>query len=254
MAASQAVYGGSIPLTRSIKMQNEKRKTQNYNAKLKTHFILWLSFFSAFYFAGCATTPYVKPVLTPPGIPGVYHRVEKGQTLWRISKMYNVELEEIVGINHISDATAIEVGQLIFIPRRQIAQAPTVKYSSDDFIWPLKGKVISTFGQTFNNIINKGINIQPYGNQDVIAARDGRVVFYADDFGVFGKTLIIDHGDGLSSVYARNSQVFAKVGDGIKKGAVIAKAGTAGRDKNTYLHFEIRKGPAPQNPHYYLPR
>ena len=45
-----------------------------------------------------------------------------------------------------------------------------------------------------------------------------------------------------------------KAGDNVQKGAVIAKAGSAVRDKNIYLHFEIRKGHMPQNPYYYLPR
>lgn len=205
------------------------------------------------YFTGCTPTPYVTTV-PPPGIPGIYHRVEKDQTLWRISKIYAVDLNEIVKINHISDVTNIEVGQLILIPHRQKIQVVPLRYSSDDFIWPIKGKVITYFGQAFNNMINKGVNIQPYGNLDVVASRRGKVVFYADNFGSFGKTIIIDHGDGLSSIYARNSQVFIKVGDTVDKGTVIAKAGSAGRDRNNYLHFEIRNGHVPENPIFYLPR
>lgn len=203
-------------------------------------------------FTGCATAPYVKPI-APAGIPGIYHRVEKGQTLWRISKLYNVDLDEIANINRIPDAANIETGQLIFIPHRQRQLPMTDKYSSDDFIWPLKGKVIATFGQTFNSMLNKGINIQPYSNSDVVAVRSGKVIFYKDDFGPFGKTVIIDHGDGFSTVYARNAQVFIKAGDNVQKGMVIAKAGSAGRDKFRYLHFEIRKGYIPQNPFFYLP-
>jgi len=198
-------------------------------------------------FTGCAPTPYVRPIPPSVGMPGKYHRVERGQTIWRISKIYGVDLDEITRINHISDATNIEVGQLIFIPNRQNiqTQTPSIRYStSDDFTWPLKGKVIVTFGQTFNNMINKGINIQSYGS-DVVASRSGKVVFFDDHFGGFGKTLIIDHGDGFSTVYAMNSQVFIKAGDHVEKGAMIAKAST--------LHFEIRKGHIPQNPLFYLP-
>jgi murein DD-endopeptidase MepM/ murein hydrolase activator NlpD len=122
----------------------------------------------------------------------------------------------------------------------------------EEFIWPIKGRVISAFGQTFNNMINKGINIQPYGALDVVAARSGRVIFYNDNFENFGKTIIIGHNDGLSTIYARNSEVFIRVGDKVQKGTLIAKAGSAGRDKTTYLHFEVRKGHIPQNPFFYL--
>lgn len=201
---------------------------------------------------GCATAPYIKPI-APAGMPGIYHRVEKGETLWKISKLYTVDLDEIAKVNHISDTTNIETNQLIFIPNRQRQLPMTNRYSSDDFIWPVRGKVITTFGQIFNNMINKGINIQPYSNSDVVAARSGRVIFYKDDFGYFGKTLIIDHGDGFSTVYARNSQVFIRVGDNVGKGTVIAKLDSGGREKNTYLHFEIRKGYTSQNPFFYLP-
>jgi len=202
--------------------------------------------------SGCAPTAYVKP-MPPSGVPGIYHKIERGQTLWRISKMYNVDLDQLASINHILDTTVIETGQLIFIPNRKKPQTMPIKSSSDDFIWPIKGRVIAAFGKTYANMINKGLNIQPYQNTDVVAARGGKIVFYADDFGGFGKTIIIDHGDGFSTVYARNAQVFIKPGEYVQAGALIAKAGSAGRDKNNYLHFEIRKGHIPQNPYYYLP-
>lgn len=220
---------------------------------MQKRFYLLLFIFCLFNIIGCASAPYIKPV-PPQAMPGIYHRVERAQTLWRISKMYDVELDEIIRVNRISDATNIEIGQLIFIPNRQKQKAAPSGYFSDDFIWPIKGRVITTFGQTFDNMVNKGINIQPYDSLDVRVARSGKVIFYADNFGHFGKTFIIDHGDGFSTVYARNAQVFIKSGDSVQKGTVIARAGSAGKDKSVYLHFEIRKGSIPQNPYYYLPR
>jgi LysM repeat protein len=204
-------------------------------------------------FAGCATAPYTGTLPSPAGMPGIYHRVERGQTLWRISKIYNLDLDEIATVNHIPDTASIEEGQLIFIPNRQKQRSYDTRSSSDDFAWPLRGKVITAFGQISNNMINKGVNIQPSRNSDVLASRSGRVSFYADDFGNFGKTIIIEHGDGFSTVYTRNSEVFVKAGDSVQKGTVIARVGSAGRDRNTYLHFEIRKGHIPQNPFFYLP-
>jgi murein DD-endopeptidase MepM/ murein hydrolase activator NlpD len=209
--------------------------------------------FLLFTFYGCATIPQVTPSKTQ-GLPGIYHRVEKSQTLWSISKAYNIDLDELVKINHISDAASIEIGQLIFIPRIQSPRPLSSKYLSDVFTWPAKGRVISTFGQVFNNMLNKGINIQTLKSQDVVAAREGRVTFYSPEFSGFGKTIIIDHGDGFSTVYARNSEVFIKAGDMVEKGALISRTGSTQSDKNIYLHFEIRKGHLPQNPYFYLPR
>ncbi len=205
--------------------------------------------------AGCATPPYVKPPLVqPPGMTGTYHKVIKGQTLWKVSKIYGVDLEELARVNRITDTTAIEVGQQIFIPNRTTPAAQTVKYSdSDDFIWPISGRVTGSFGQTINSMLNKGINIQPYGSLDVLAARGGRVVFTDDDFAGYGRTIIIEHSDGLFTVYTRCREIFVKAGDSVQKGAIIAKAGCAGRDRNTYLHFEVRRGHVSQNPLFYLP-
>lgn len=204
---------------------------------------------------GCATVQHPIAAPLPINIPGTYHRVKKGQTLWRISKIYNMDLDEIVRINRIPDATAIEIGQLIFIPREQTKQSITKSYSSgEDFGWPVKGRIISTFGQTFNDMINKGINIQKHKGADIMASRSGKVVFYSSEFEDFGKTIIIDHGDGFLTIYAKIGEVFVKAGEYVQKGSVIAKVGSLGNDKDAYLHFQIRKGYIAQNPYFYLPR
>jgi len=221
----------------------------------KIKFCLIFLTFYILNFIGCATAPYIAPTPTPPpGVAGIYHRVEKGETLWRISKIYSVDLDELAQFNHVSDNMNIEIGQLIFVPHRkkeQVFSTPTM--AGEDFIWPVKGKVITPFNQTFNNMINKGINIEPYGYSDVVVSRSGKVVFYSPSLKGFGKTIIVDHGDGFLTVYARNSEVFVKLGESVVKGEPIAKIGSAGRDKNAYLHFEIRKGYIAQNPYFYLP-
>lgn len=206
--------------------------------------------------SGCATVPpYTGPVLpvSAQRIPGVEHRVEAGQTLWRISKIYNVDMDDILRLNHISENTTIEVGQILIIPQRQALNAEQViKSSFDDFHWPLKGRIIAGFGSSYRNLINRGINIQVQAGTDILASRQGRVVFYAANFGNFGNTVIIDHGDGLRTVYSRVSEIFVKPGDNVQRGALIGRVGSSLRDKNSYLHFEIRKGALAQNPLFYL--
>lgn len=211
--------------------------------------------------AGCATVPpYTGPALPPlsQGVSGVHHRVEAGQTLWKISKLYDLDIDDILRLNHISEDTAIEIGQVLLIPNRLRTQNVPIKFSGangasgDDFIWPLRGRVIAGFGSTYRNLINKGINIQAPAGSDILATRRGRVVFYATSFGNFGKTIIIDHGDGLRSVYSRISEVFVQPGENVQRGALVGRVGASIRDKNSYLHFEIRKGAISQNPLFYL--
>ena len=209
--------------------------------------------FLVFAFSGCATAPLGPlPQISQPA-PGIYHRVKKGETLWSISKIYNIGIEELMKINRIPDTSRIETGQAILIPRQQNLKPPEPALNGENFCWPLKGRVIAGYGQMTDNIINKGINIAAGENANVVAARSGRVVFMSPAFGNFGKSIIIDHGDGYSTLYTRNSQVFIKTGDAVTKGMTIAKVGSAGRNKTKYLHFEIRKGYLPQNPNFYLP-
>lgn len=204
--------------------------------------------FGVLAFTGCATTALVMPH-KPQGLPGVYHRVERGQTIFRISKIYNTDIDTLVKINRISDVTSIETGQLIFIPYQQKQQASYGKSSLiEDFTWPVKGEVTTTFGQVHNGMLNKGINIKPYRREDnVVAARSGKIVFYGPDLKGFGKTIVIKHSDGFLTVYTGTSQVLVKTGDSMQRGGLIAKAGPN-------LHFQIRKGYIPQNPSFYLPR
>lgn len=205
---------------------------------------------------GCSSAPlYTGPSLSPlkQEAGGINHRVEAGQTLWRISKIYNVEISDILKLNHLSENTGITTGQTLLIPPRANAKNSALNTGGDDFIWPLKGKVIAGFGTNYHNLLNKGLNIRPYADESILAARTGRVVFYADHFGNFGKTIIIEHGDGLRSIYSRVQETFVRPGNTVRKGDVIARAGNCARDKNIYLHFEIRKGALAQNPLFYLP-
>ena len=224
-----------------------------WNSRLLTQSLLVVSYL--FFLSGCATAPYVKPAIPQSvNLPGIYHSVEKGETLWRISKAYGVDLEELARVNRITDSRVIETGQKIFIPNQSTPKPVNVKYTdSDDFIWPLKGRIVGSFGQVVNNMINKGINIDPYGSRDIIASRSGKVVFLNNNFAGLGKTIILDHGDGFFTVYSLSSEVFVRPGDNIKQGTVIARLGHSGETSRGYLHFQVRKGHLPQNPVFYLP-
>lgn len=204
---------------------------------------------------GCASITYTPKTgiskRQGSGLSGIYHRVVKGQTLWRISKIYGVELDEIIRINNIKDSTQIETGQSIFIPENLKArQAPAITHplGFEDFVWPKKGKIISGFGEKTNNGINKGITIGIDSGSNVVASAPGTVVFSNENLGDYGKTLIISHNDGIMTLYSLLSYILVKPGDYINRGTPIAKC------ENGLLHFEIRRGHIPQNPYYYLSR
>lgn len=216
--------------------------------------------------SGCAGIPAKGPGQVSPGAgvlpPGTYHKVERGQTLWKISRMYGLELQELIEANAITDSAKISTGQLLRIPGDKkplpVLPAPgpgqSVPSDDEEFIWPVRGEVLFSYGEERDSGVSRGIAIAPGRSDMVVASRSGRVVFYSADFLDFGKTLIVEHPDGFWTVYGRNAEVFVKIGDVVQRGTAIGKAGRGGRDPGRYLYFEIRKGHVSQNPNFYLPR
>ena len=222
------------------------------SSRFKKILSLLATCYSLLFLAACATITY--PPLSPrPKISGVYHRVEKGQTLWRISQAYNIDIQKIVQINRLSDASKIDKGQLLFIPSATETIDVDALTEKQGFIWPLKRKVIVFYGTKKNNVKQKGINIRGRQGEKVIAARSGRISFCSDYVKGYGKLIIIDHSDKFQTIYAHNYQNLVKQGDEVKQGTVIAKVGSTGRVSAPQLHFEIRKDSCPKNPFYYLP-
>jgi len=141
-------------------------------------------------------------------------------------------------------------------PHTSYTVAPSpIKYTvpKDSFVWPVKGYIVSPFGSSVDRVKNKGIDIRTSEGAQIKASRSGRVVYCDSYLKGFGKTIILDHGDGYQTVYSYNSDILVRVGEDVLQNTVIAKAGRSGRAKEPALHFEIRKDGEPQNPAFYLP-
>lgn len=207
---------------------------------------------------GCASTPQV--VTTCPVIPqaqGIYHTVSEGETLWRIAKTYNIDIGKIAEINKLDDPSKITTGQTLLMPgagkELLIPEEIATDIGKIGFIWPVKGKIISYFGQKRYNAVNHGIDISADRGAKVMASREGVVTFIDEKVKGFGKTVILDHGDGYSTVYAYNSEILVRPHEEVERNQVIAKVGKSSRSDKYMLHFEIRKRQIPKNPFYYLP-
>lgn len=124
--------------------------------------------------------------------------------------------------------------------------------SENTFVWPVRGEVITGFGDRVNMVVNKGIDIRAAEGSPVRASRSGKVVFCDPYMKGFGNTLILDHGAGYQTVYSYNSRVLVKVGDAVRQNDTIAHVGRTGRAKEPSLHFEIRRDGKPQDPVNYL--
>ena len=118
--------------------------------------------------------------------------------------------------------------------------------------WPLKGKVISGFGNKPNGLKNEGINIAvPEGTS--VRAADGGVVAYAgNELKGYGNLVLIRHPGGYVTAYAHAKELFVKRGDKVARGDVIAKAGQTGAVASPQLHFEVRKGATALDPMKFI--
>jgi murein DD-endopeptidase MepM/ murein hydrolase activator NlpD len=120
------------------------------------------------------------------------------------------------------------------------------------FRWPVRGKVITSYGAKTNGKANDGINLAVPEGTPVKAAEDGVVAYSGNELKGYGNLILIRHANGYVTAYAHASELLVKRGDTIKRGQVIAKSGQSGEVGSPQLHFEIRKGSSPVDPLQFL--
>ena len=123
-------------------------------------------------------------------------------------------------------------------------------------MYPTIGEVTSNFGWRVHPILgterfHAGIDFgADYGSLIYASAR-GRVI-YADWYGGYGNSVIIDHGNGMTTLYAHCSELYVKDGDVVERGQPIAAVGSTGFSTGPHLHFELRANGEPIDPAAYL--
>ena len=223
-----------------------------------------------------------KPPVTP---RGVIHVVQRGETLFRISRAYQVSVASLLEANRLKSENALQVGQRLRIPgvtgvkrvepyqplttqeREALARSlreersvpppapgpprPGVRTDAA-VVWPLVGPINSRFGPRWGRF-HAGIDIGSPHYQEVVAAADGEVIYAAETGGGLGNAVVLQHGAGLRTVYAHLSLVIAREGQTVRQGQPIGGVGDTGRTTGPHLHFEVRRHGIPVNPEDYLP-
>jgi len=138
---------------------------------------------------------------------------------------------------------------------REINQLPWKRFESEGegsqfgqlLLWPVQnGRISSGYGLRSSGF-HEGVDIAAPRGTSVRAVSSGVVVFN-DRLGTYGRTVIISHGNGHSSLYAHLDKSFVQRGVRVKQGVVIGSVGNTGRTDGFHLHFEMRKKGSPVNP------
>ena len=127
-------------------------------------------------------------------------------------------------------------------------------YSGGKMLWPVPGnhRISSPFGYRIHPIyktkkLHTGIDIPASTGSSVLAAGGGRVI-YSGNLGGYGKTVMVDHGGGIVTLYAHNSALTVSEGTSVSQGDTIARVGSTGASTGPHSHFEVRKNGSYVNP------
>lgn len=222
---------------------------------------------------------------------GRFHTVQPGDTVYGVSRRHGVDMNALVRANRIPPPYRLQIGQRLRLPPRNRAVAavtgasiapehkitasvvavravapeppPSVRESlpakppkraGGKFLWPVNGKVVSTFGAKAGGTHNDGINIAVARGSPVHAAENGVVAYAGNELRGYGELLLIRHAGGWMTAYAHNDRLLVRRGDIVKRGQIISRAGNTGNVKKPQAHFEIRRNGKALNPLKHLAR
>ena len=218
-----------------------------------------------------------------------YHTVQRGDTLYSISRQYNVDITSLSKVNNLQTPYSLNVGDKLVLPAsvgnvsvsnsvnsgqtssvKTTYSTPQMTYTpaksapvTDSYVapkarktkfdWPVKGTIISGYGNLGSGRKNDGINIKAALGTNVKAADSGTVAYAGNELKGFGNLILIKHTDGWITAYAHNDRLFVKKGQKVTRGEKIATVGSTGSVTTPQLHFEVRSGKKAVNPRPYLP-
>ncbi len=249
--------------------------------------------------AGCASKGTRAPVVdmtggqtTPSTQTGGTYVVKPGDTLYKIARSTNVDVENLKRWNNLSDPNQISAGQTLHLSASSGSTGSTTQSSvitsSKPAPRPLDQPESSTpepltptptpapapteapatraadagvinwawpsNGQVTQSFNNnsKGLDIAGALGDPVNAAADGKVMYSGNGVRGLGNLIIINHQNGFITAYAHNRSLLVKTGQDVKRGAKIAEVGQSDTT-SPRLHFEIRRQGTPVDPMQYLP-
>ncbi|NLL76636.1 MAG: peptidoglycan DD-metalloendopeptidase family protein [Clostridiales bacterium] len=142
--------------------------------------------------------------------------------------------------------------------KARLAEENNLRYDGGIFAWPAPSysRISDDYGTRIHPILgveqfHNGVDMAAPGGSPILAAYDGNVVA-ADYSGSMGNYIMVDHGDGLYTIYMHASALYVSKGDFVIKGQKIAAVGSTGRSTGNHLHFSVRQNGSYVSPWNYL--
>jgi murein DD-endopeptidase MepM/ murein hydrolase activator NlpD len=193
---------------------------------------------------------------------GVYHVVQHGDTLASVCAAYKKSVEAVAKVNGLSPGQSVHPGQRLFIPgaKNAIEQPPIYRKTvspelvpyrgprTGRMICPAEGQVVVRYRQMVLSTPSDGIEIATQMGAPVWAAQDGVVSFVNDDFLGLGTVVLVQHDSATYSLYGHLHEPRVKIGDRVRQGDIIARAGNTGRTSGPQLHFRVYQQGSPVDP------
>lgn len=154
--------------------------------------------------------------------------------------------------------TIAALEKIVAEEKARLAEENGIRYDGGMFTWPAPSytRISSEYGNRMHPILgvqqfHNGLDMAAPGGSPILAAYDGKVV--ASDYsGSMGNYIMIDHGDGLYTIYMHASALYVSKGEYVVKGQNIAAVGSTGRSTGNHLHFTVRLNGSYVNPWGYL--
>jgi len=222
---------------------------QKFNISSQT--ILWSN--------NLSYTSLIRPGMTLKILPttGLTHKIVRGDNLSAIAKKYQSDVDKIIEFNRLASVSDIKIGQEIIIPdgikpkatatqvarqtgviNTNITGKADVINTGTKLLWPTSARRISQYYSWRHS----GLDIAGPVGTPIYAAEDGVVETAGWNRGGYGYYIIINHGNGIRTLYGHASKLYVVSGQKVTRGQTIMAMGSTGRSTGPHLHFEVRSG------------
>ena len=228
-----------------IKFKNEKNSNANANKsykirrgdnlyKIATKFDITVNSLIAENNIRSANNIYIGQIL----------RIPTDSKSYSFEKVASIsesrESEDMVPVVEKKKERKVEEEKVAEVEEEKIVKREVKKASSNSYIWPVKGEIISTFGTKKDGSFNDGIKIKAADGTPIRATLDGEVAYVGSDIKGYGNTIIIRHNNNKLSIYSHCKSLNVKMKEKVQQGDIVATVGSSGDVLEPQLYFGLR--------------